>query len=78
MMPKVSTWVGSSALMVGWRWSPGVLAGSAVRSPKDSGMAGARVVVASRKPEACAETEEALRSVGIDATGIACHMGSLE
>ena len=41
------------------------------------GQAGARVVVASRKPEACAETEEALRSVGIDATGIACHMGSL-
>src|SRR6202034_3478345 len=41
------------------------------------GRAGARVVVASRKPDACAETEEALRSVGIDAIGIACHMGSL-
>ena len=41
------------------------------------GLAGARVVVASRKPEACAETEAALRSVGIDAIGIACHMGSL-
>ena len=42
------------------------------------GHAGARVVVASRKPEACAETEESLRSVGIDAAGIACHMGSLD
>lgn len=42
------------------------------------GQAGARVVVASRKSEACAETEEALRSVGIDAIGIGCHMGSLE
>jgi NAD(P)-dependent dehydrogenase (short-subunit alcohol dehydrogenase family) len=42
------------------------------------GHAGARVVVASRKSDACAATEEALRSAGIDATGIACHMGSLE
>ena len=41
------------------------------------GHAGARVVVASRKSDACKETEEALRSVGIDAAGIACHMGSL-
>jgi NAD(P)-dependent dehydrogenase (short-subunit alcohol dehydrogenase family) len=41
------------------------------------GHAGARVVVASRKADACADTEEALRAVGIDATGIACHMGSL-
>jgi NAD(P)-dependent dehydrogenase (short-subunit alcohol dehydrogenase family) len=41
------------------------------------GHAGARVVVASRKPDACAETEEALRALGIDAAGIACHMGSL-
>jgi len=40
------------------------------------GRAGARVVVASRKADACADTEEALRSVGIDAIGIACHMGS--
>ena len=32
------------------------------------GHAGARVVVASRKPDACAETEEALRSLGIDAS----------
>lgn len=41
------------------------------------GHAGARLVVASRKPEACAETEEALRSLDIDAVGIACHMGSM-
>src|SRR5580693_4405784 len=41
------------------------------------GHAGARIVVASRKADACAETEEALRSVGIDAAGIVCHMGSL-
>jgi NAD(P)-dependent dehydrogenase (short-subunit alcohol dehydrogenase family) len=42
------------------------------------GRAGARVVVASRKPEACRESERALRSAGIDAAGIACHMGSME
>jgi len=42
------------------------------------GRAGARVVVASRKVEACAATEEALRAVGIDALGLACHMGSLD
>jgi NAD(P)-dependent dehydrogenase (short-subunit alcohol dehydrogenase family) len=42
------------------------------------GKAGARVVVASRKPEACAVTEHELRAAGIDAVGIECHMGSLE
>lgn len=42
------------------------------------GRAGARVVVASRKPEACEATENALRSAGIDAAGVACHMGSFE
>src|ERR1700677_3625732 len=42
------------------------------------GHAGARVVVASRKADACAETEESLRSLGVDAAGIACHMGSLD
>jgi NAD(P)-dependent dehydrogenase (short-subunit alcohol dehydrogenase family) len=42
------------------------------------GRAGARVVVASRKLDACAETEQALRAVGIDAIGIGCHMGSLD
>src|ERR1700727_2720876 len=35
------------------------------------GRAGARVVVASRKPEACAETELALRELGIEGAGIA-------
>ncbi len=42
------------------------------------GHVGARVVVASRKAEACAETEAALRESGIDVAGIACHMGSLD
>jgi NAD(P)-dependent dehydrogenase (short-subunit alcohol dehydrogenase family) len=42
------------------------------------GRAGARIVVASRKAEACAETEEALRALGIDAVGLDCHMGSLD
>jgi NAD(P)-dependent dehydrogenase (short-subunit alcohol dehydrogenase family) len=42
------------------------------------GRAGARVVVASRKPEACATTQEELRAAGIDAVGIGCHMGSLD
>jgi NAD(P)-dependent dehydrogenase (short-subunit alcohol dehydrogenase family) len=42
------------------------------------GQAGARVVVASRKTDACAQTEAELRSVGIDAAGIGCHMGALE
>ena len=63
--------------MGGWRWSLGVLVGSAALIAEGFGQAGARVVVASRKPDACADTEEALRSLGIDATGIACHMGSL-
>jgi NAD(P)-dependent dehydrogenase (short-subunit alcohol dehydrogenase family) len=42
------------------------------------GLAGARVVIASRKPEACVETETALRELGIDVAGLACHMGSLD
>jgi NAD(P)-dependent dehydrogenase (short-subunit alcohol dehydrogenase family) len=41
------------------------------------GQAGAHIVVASRKVDACADAEEQLRSVGIDAAGIACHLGSL-
>ena len=39
---------------------------------------GARVVVASRKPEACAEAEAHLRSRGAEALGVATHMGDLE
>ena len=42
------------------------------------GRAGARVVVASRKLDACAATEEELRALGIDAAGIGCHLGSLD
>jgi NAD(P)-dependent dehydrogenase (short-subunit alcohol dehydrogenase family) len=42
------------------------------------GRAGARVVVASRKPDACEEVARDLSSMGIEAMGIPCHMGSLE
>jgi NAD(P)-dependent dehydrogenase (short-subunit alcohol dehydrogenase family) len=42
------------------------------------GHAGARVVVASRKADACATTAAALQEKGIDAVGIGSHMGSLE
>jgi NAD(P)-dependent dehydrogenase (short-subunit alcohol dehydrogenase family) len=37
--------------------------------------AGARVVVASRKPEACAETERQLRAQGGEALGVPAHLG---
>jgi NAD(P)-dependent dehydrogenase (short-subunit alcohol dehydrogenase family) len=40
--------------------------------------AGASVVVASRKPEACRETEEHLTAIGGEAFGVATHMGDLE
>jgi NAD(P)-dependent dehydrogenase (short-subunit alcohol dehydrogenase family) len=40
--------------------------------------AGAKVVVASRKPDACAETEQHLRSLGGDAVGVPTHMGDLD
>jgi NAD(P)-dependent dehydrogenase (short-subunit alcohol dehydrogenase family) len=40
--------------------------------------AGAKVVVASRKPEACAETEAHLRNMGAEALGVATHMGDLD
>jgi len=39
--------------------------------------AGAKVVVASRKPEACAETEAHLIAMGGEALGVATHMGDL-
>jgi NAD(P)-dependent dehydrogenase (short-subunit alcohol dehydrogenase family) len=42
------------------------------------GQAGARVVVASRKQDACEASERFLTSLGIDALGVACHMGSLD
>jgi NAD(P)-dependent dehydrogenase (short-subunit alcohol dehydrogenase family) len=40
--------------------------------------AGARVVVASRKADACAETEAHLRALGGDAIGVPTHMGELD
>jgi len=40
--------------------------------------AGARVVVASRKPEACEEVEHELVAAGHEALGVPCHMGSLD
>lgn len=40
--------------------------------------AGARVVVASRKAEACKETEEHLRGLGGDALGVPAHLGALD
>jgi NAD(P)-dependent dehydrogenase (short-subunit alcohol dehydrogenase family) len=39
---------------------------------------GARVVVASRKPDACAQTEAHLRGMGADALGVPTHMGDLD
>jgi NAD(P)-dependent dehydrogenase (short-subunit alcohol dehydrogenase family) len=39
--------------------------------------AGARVVVASRKPEACAETERHLVALGGEALGVPAHLGEL-
>ncbi len=39
---------------------------------------GANVVVASRKADACAETEAALRAQGAQALGVPTHMGELE
>jgi len=40
--------------------------------------AGARVVVASRKPAACAETEAHLRSMGGEVVGVPTHLGDLD
>jgi NAD(P)-dependent dehydrogenase (short-subunit alcohol dehydrogenase family) len=40
--------------------------------------AGAKVVVASRKADACKETEEHLRSLGGEAVGVPTHMGDLD
>ena len=40
--------------------------------------AGARVAVASRKPDACAETEGALRAMGGAAIGVPTHLGELD
>lgn len=40
--------------------------------------AGAKVVVASRKADACKETEEHLRALGGDAIGVPTHLGDLD
>jgi NAD(P)-dependent dehydrogenase (short-subunit alcohol dehydrogenase family) len=40
--------------------------------------AGATVVVASRKADACAETEAQLRALGGDALGVPTHMGDID
>jgi NAD(P)-dependent dehydrogenase (short-subunit alcohol dehydrogenase family) len=40
--------------------------------------AGAKVVVASRKADACAETETTLRDAGADALGVPTHLGDLD
>lgn len=40
--------------------------------------AGAKVVVASRKADACKETEEHLRALGGEALGVPTHMGDLD
>jgi NAD(P)-dependent dehydrogenase (short-subunit alcohol dehydrogenase family) len=39
--------------------------------------AGARVVVASRKAEACAQVQGELESAGVEALGVAAHMGDI-
>lgn len=39
--------------------------------------AGAKVVVASRKPDACAEAEAALQAMGGEALGVPTHMGDM-
>jgi NAD(P)-dependent dehydrogenase (short-subunit alcohol dehydrogenase family) len=40
--------------------------------------AGARVVVASRKADACQEAEQSLRAMGGDAIGVPTHLGELD
>jgi NAD(P)-dependent dehydrogenase (short-subunit alcohol dehydrogenase family) len=40
--------------------------------------AGAKVVISSRKAEACAEVADAIKGEGLEATGIACHIGKRE
>ena len=42
------------------------------------GLAGARIAVASRKPDACAAMVTHLESMGIEAVGVPTHMGDLD
>lgn len=39
---------------------------------------GARVIISSRKPDACEQTAQALREAGHEAVGFACHAGRWE
>jgi NAD(P)-dependent dehydrogenase (short-subunit alcohol dehydrogenase family) len=39
---------------------------------------GARLVVSSRKVDACRQTEEELTALGYDVVGVPCHMGSMD
>jgi NAD(P)-dependent dehydrogenase (short-subunit alcohol dehydrogenase family) len=41
-------------------------------------VSGAKVVVASRKPDACAETQAALEDLGAQAFGVPTHLGELD
>ena len=41
-------------------------------------LAGAQVVISSRKPDTCEEVAGAIRSEGLQATAIACHIGKRE
>ena len=41
-------------------------------------LAGARVVVASRKPDACEQAAEHLRGLGGQAIGVPTHLGALD
>lgn len=41
-------------------------------------LAGAKVVISSRKPDKCEEVAGAIRSEGLQATAIACHIGKRE
>lgn len=41
-------------------------------------LAGARVVVSSRKPDACTEAAQHLRAIGGTAIGVAAHVGNLD
>jgi NAD(P)-dependent dehydrogenase (short-subunit alcohol dehydrogenase family) len=52
--------------------------GIGLATAKAFGAAGAKVVVASRKADACAAVEAELRTSGIEAVGIRTHMGDLD
>lgn len=49
--------------------------GIGLATARRMGEAGARVVISSRRAEACAAVEAALRADGIEAVGVTCHLG---